>query len=121
MSQINANVNEKQEHCRQTHNRDYCWLFSEDSNARLEKVIDITGLLETLLDAKGERKVDDMIPAKQMCSLFSILYSELQSVRNDLYEPGGIFSQNDIQRGLELVRGSRTKNIEDNENTDGDH
>lgn len=119
MSQINLNVNEKQTNRRQPYNRDYCWLFSEDSNDRLEKVIDITGMVETLLDAKAEMKYDNVILAKQMGSLFSILYGELLSIKADLYEPGGIFSQNDIQNGLELIRGCRTKNIKDNEDTDG--
>ncbi|EOX0265243.1 hypothetical protein AB2888_11615 [Escherichia coli] len=110
MSQINVTTNEKQTNHRQPYNRDYCWLLSEDSNDRLEKVIDITGMVETLLDAKAEMKVDNMILAKQMGSLFSILYGELKSIKADLYEPGGIFSQNDIQGGLEYIRGSRTEN-----------
>lgn len=110
MSQINVTANEKQTNRRQPYNRDYCWLFSEDSNDRLEKVIDITGMVETLLDAKAEMKVDNMILAKQMGSLFSILYGELKSIKADLYEPGGIFSQNDIHGGLEYIRGSRAEN-----------
>lgn len=121
MSEINTSVNEKQTNRRQPYNRDYLCLFSEDSNDRLEKIIDITEMVKTLLDAKAEMKSDNGILAKQMGSLFSILYGQLISIKADLYEPGGIFSQNDIHNGLELVRGCRTKNIEDNENTDGNH
>lgn len=54
-------------------NRDYSWLFSEENYWRLDDIINISRLLEDLLDSKAEMKCETSVSAGQMSSLFRVM------------------------------------------------
>ncbi|HDP0195596.1 TPA: hypothetical protein P5S16_003015 [Salmonella enterica subsp. enterica serovar Concord] len=84
--------------------RSYASLLSEESKLDLERLINVFYLLENFMEAKEECSGERTIPALQLKSLFEILAHRLVMINNDLFEPGGIFSQCDIVAGLKLAR-----------------
>ena len=84
--------------------RDYAWLLSEESYWRLDDVINISRLLEDLLDSKAEMKHETRVSASQMGSLFKVMLKELDAIKSELTRRDGIFSQGEVDLGLRAVR-----------------
>lgn len=84
--------------------RDYAWLLSEESYWRLDDVINISRLLEDLLDSKAEMKHETSVSASQMSSLFKVMLKELDAIKSELPRRDGIFSQGEVDLGLRAVR-----------------
>ncbi|ECH6754366.1 hypothetical protein FP263_17520 [Salmonella enterica subsp. enterica] len=84
--------------------RNYASLLSENGKPDLEGLINVFYLLEELIEAKEECEGEKTIPALWLKSLFKILTHRLVMINDDLFEPGGIFSQCDIVAGLKLAR-----------------
>lgn len=84
--------------------KNYAWLFSEESNNRLDDVINISRLLEDLLYYKAEMKCETNVPAEQMSSLFRVMLKELDAIKSDLSGSRGIYSQGEVDLGLRAVR-----------------
>lgn len=84
--------------------KSYASLLSEESKLDLEGLINVFYLFEELMTAKGEYSGEKTIPALQLKSFFEILTHRLVMINDDLFEPGGIFSQCDIVAGLKLAR-----------------
>ncbi|EBV1305007.1 hypothetical protein DNX90_02645 [Salmonella enterica subsp. enterica serovar Typhimurium] len=84
--------------------KSYASLLSEESKLNLDGLINVFYLLEDFMEAKEECSGEKNIPALQMKCLFKILTPHLVMINNDLFEPGGVFSQCEIVAGLKLAR-----------------
>ncbi|EAB8111219.1 hypothetical protein DU159_11540 [Salmonella enterica subsp. enterica] len=84
--------------------KNYANLLSEESKLDLEMLINVFYLLEDFIEAKEEYSGEKTIPALQIKCLFKILTHRLVMINDDLFEPGGIFSQCEIVAGLKLAR-----------------
>ncbi|HAW1738422.1 TPA: hypothetical protein JLN31_001131 [Escherichia coli] len=104
MSQNHINENEIVSQDANLWNRDYSWLFSEENYWRLDDIINISRLLEDLLDSKAEMKCETSVSAGQMSSLFRVMLKELNAIKSELPKKDGIFSQGEVDLGLSAVR-----------------
>lgn len=104
MSQNHINENEIVSQDANLWNRDYSWLFSEENYWRLDDIINISILLEDLLDSKAEMKCETSVSAGQMSSLFRVMLKELNAIKSELPKKDGIFSQGEVDLGLSAVR-----------------
>lgn len=104
MSQNHINENEIVSQDSNLWNRDYSWLFSEENYWRLDDIINISRLLEDLLDSKAEMKCETSVSAGQMSSLFRVMLKELNAIKSELPKKDGIFSQGEVDLGLNAVR-----------------
>ncbi|WP_441545617.1 hypothetical protein [Citrobacter freundii] len=104
MSQNHINENEIVSQDSNLWNRDYSWLFSEENYWRLDDIINISRLLEDLLDSKAEMKCETSVSAGQMSSLFRVMLKELNAIKSELHKKDGIFSQGEVDLGLNAVR-----------------
>lgn len=104
-------------------NRDYSWLFSEENYWRLDDIINISRLLEDLLDSKAEMKCETSVSAGQMSSLFRVMLKELNAIKSELPRKDRIFSQGEVDLGLSAVRLFGVHRVTEmiNEATQGDN
>lgn len=123
MSQNHINENEIVSQDANLWNRDYSWLFSEESYYRLDDIINISRLLEDLLDSKAEMKRETNVPANQMGSLFKVMIKELDAIKSDLSGGKGIYSRGEVDLGLSAVRLFGVHRVTEmiNDATQGDH
>lgn len=84
--------------------KDYVFLLSEEGNAKLDDVLNVSMLLEDLLYSKGDQKSETAVPADQMSSLFRVMKNELSAIKAEMPAPGGIFSQGEVLLGVKAVR-----------------
>ncbi|EJQ0858781.1 hypothetical protein NZQ12_000962 [Salmonella enterica] len=111
MSVNNSNKNEKVNSY--SWDRSYCAIFSEENKSNLEMLINIFYFLDESMTAIQEYSGEKTIPASWMKSLFEILTHRLIMINDDLFEPGGIFSQCDIVAGLKLARDKGVNGIQE--------
>ncbi|EHG4768835.1 hypothetical protein J3916_001828 [Salmonella enterica] len=102
MSVTNRNKNKKANSY--SWDRSYCALFSEKNKSDLEKLINVFHFLDESIGAMKEYSGEKTIPASWLESLIEILSNHLIMINNDIFEPGGIFSQCEIVAGLKMAR-----------------
>ncbi|HGJ2844303.1 TPA: hypothetical protein ACJWZD_003634 [Salmonella enterica subsp. enterica serovar Singapore] len=93
--------------------RSYAHLLSEESKSNLEGLINVFYLLEDFIEAKEECSGEKTIPALQVKCLFKILTHSLVMINDDLFEPGGIFSQCEIVAELKLARDKGVNGVQE--------
>ncbi|EHI7917526.1 hypothetical protein J9M50_004087 [Salmonella enterica] len=102
MSVNNSNKNEKVNSY--SWDRSYCALFSEKNKSDLENLINVFHFLGESMIAIQEYSGNKNIPALWLEGLIEILTNHLIMINNDIFKPGGIFSQCEIVAGLKMAR-----------------